>query len=840
MATLLKPATEHASPSKDAFSEVNEVFMPKDTLDQPCNVVLVVKDGKEFKAHRQVLSEASPFFEKLLNSDMKESKEGIVRLETFSESVVGNTLEFIYNGNVQILTEDNARDLIVMADYLFVKNLKTLAEEVLVQKLNTSNCISIHYFSERYQCTELFSNATKFILANFSAVYAASREEILNMSSKEIQMWISSDEINVTAEEDVFNIILAWIDHGTRKRKKYFPELFRQVRLVYVSRDFLWSNIATNDLVNDDEDCLSLVEDAMRLIESRNYDNLPVTPRKCLWVPVIVACRPFKGHPIHCYFPREDWCGTLGEMSFDFVNSHLISCHGKIYGLRPGSSLDRCEMASFDPYSKYWMPLQCKEDRVLEQIFVVNENEMCALVSEPCAYHAVREWTAAARDLFDLMIEFCDKEKHVSFITKYKPESNSWEEISSFDHMNLRENVCIVVNDNFVYFIGGAVYRHSGWGSRYSYLTDVERYDLCKNRWDKVADIHIDARNHITGAAAHEKIFIADGLFCEVFIETTNEWQFVSTPDVFNLNAECRLLSIDDRLYMLAKVVNFKVYEGKVQHRIKVECYDPDKNEWSQKTEIPITYVDFFYYNWTYCSINLFKGFLNNEPEKEDTRETKSPSAQSSRSLSSLRLQAENTKQAEMTSPSAHSLRDLFSLRLQAENSKQAEITSPSAQSSRDLSSLRLQAENTKQAEMTSPFAQSPRDLSSLRLQAENTKQAEMAFSSAQSSRDLPSFRLQAENSKQAEMACPSAQSSRDLSSLRLQAENTKQAEMTSPSNHSSSDFSSLGLQAENTKQAEMTSHSVQSSRDLSSLRLQAQNTKQAEMISPSAQSSRD
>ncbi len=142
MAALLKPANtaERATPTKEVSSKV---FMPKDTIDQPCDVVLVVEDGNEFRAHRQVLSEASPFFEKLLNSDMKESQEGIVRLEMFSESVMGNTLEFIYTGNDQILTEDNARDLIVIADFLFLENLKTLAEGVLLQKLNASNCISI-------------------------------------------------------------------------------------------------------------------------------------------------------------------------------------------------------------------------------------------------------------------------------------------------------------------------------------------------------------------------------------------------------------------------------------------------------------------------------------------------------------------------------------------------------------------------------------------------------------------------------------------------------------------------------------------------------------------------
>ncbi|XP_078348501.1 kelch-like protein 40 [Oculina patagonica] len=167
MPTLFHSATEHAFPSKDVFSEV---FMPKDTLDQPCDVILVVEDGKKIKAHRQVLSEASPFFEKLLSSDMKESKEGVIRLEMFSESVLGNTLEFIYTGNVQILTEDSAQDLIIVADYLFLLNLKNIAEKVLLQKLNISNCISTYHFSERYQCEELVSKTKQFILANFTTL----------------------------------------------------------------------------------------------------------------------------------------------------------------------------------------------------------------------------------------------------------------------------------------------------------------------------------------------------------------------------------------------------------------------------------------------------------------------------------------------------------------------------------------------------------------------------------------------------------------------------------------------------------------------------------------------
>ena len=107
---------------------------------------------------------------------MKETQEGRVRLEMFAESIMAATPRFIYTGDVQILDEDTARDLIVVADYLFLAKLKLLGGGVLVQTLNTSNCISTYYFAERYQCEDLLSNTSKFICTNFTSIYAMNRE----------------------------------------------------------------------------------------------------------------------------------------------------------------------------------------------------------------------------------------------------------------------------------------------------------------------------------------------------------------------------------------------------------------------------------------------------------------------------------------------------------------------------------------------------------------------------------------------------------------------------------------------------------------------------------------
>ena len=595
----------------------NELFMPKQMLDQRCDIILLVEDGKEFKAHKQVLSEASPFFEKLLNSDMKESREGIVRLEMFSESAMRNTLQFIYTGNVQILAEDNARDLVVSADYFFLPTLKPLAEAALVKMLNTSNCLSAYYFSQRYQCEQLLAKSEKYILANFIAVYEMNREEVLNMSNKEMEMWLSSDEINVSAEEGVFKIILAWIDHDRNKRQKYFVELFRHVRLIFASCDFLSSDILKNDLVKDNESCLNRVVDAIKLIDSKNYGNLTISPRKPFATSAIVVTstvtpndsRNQSPQSILCYFPSEGRWRKLGEMPREYPGRQgLVFCWGKLHFVRRKCRpLRTLGFAVYDLYSNCLSSGLPDIDfdivPVLEQIFLVNDDEIYALVSERQAvYYRAGHFGGGER------------KKCVSFIIKYNVESKSWKEVTSFDHLDARRNVCIVAKDDFVYFIGGEKCL-----AAVILYTDVHRYNVSRNQWDKVADI-IQPKRQLSGAACKGRIFIAGipgsvewacsstTCECEVYSETTNEWQFISNfaiiPRVFP-----NLLSVDDQLYALGSWMIHGPASG--EPNICLKYYDPDKDEWIRKTDIPIRRLSNTSGVVKAYSGRVFKGFLS-------------------------------------------------------------------------------------------------------------------------------------------------------------------------------------------------------------------------------------
>ena len=116
--------------------------------DYLCDITLVTKDDKEFKAHRNVLSAASPFFFKLFQSDMKENREGIVRFEEISGAVMEDVLEFIYTGSVEV-TQENCKDLIAAANYLLIPGLKKLSGRFLEQQITTSNCVATFYFADR-------------------------------------------------------------------------------------------------------------------------------------------------------------------------------------------------------------------------------------------------------------------------------------------------------------------------------------------------------------------------------------------------------------------------------------------------------------------------------------------------------------------------------------------------------------------------------------------------------------------------------------------------------------------------------------------------------------------
>ena len=124
-------------------------------------------------------------------------------------------------------------------------------------------------------------------------------------------------------------------------------------------------------------------------------------------------------------------------------------------------------------------------------------------------------------------------------------------------------------------------------------VNDVDRYDLRKKQWNKLADIQV-ARERACGAAVNRKIFIAGTqsdmpnviqLTCEMYSEETNEWQLIKS---FNRWTSFQgLLAIDDELYVLEEDVVSR--NTNTFTKLSVACYNVESNVWQLKTELKVT-----------------------------------------------------------------------------------------------------------------------------------------------------------------------------------------------------------------------------------------------------------
>ena len=511
--------------------------------DHLCDMTLATKDGKEFKAHRNVLSAASPFFFKLFQSHMKENREGIVRFEEISGTVMEDVLEFIYTGSAEV-TQENSKDLIAAANYLLIPGLKNLSGQFLEQQITKSNCMSTFYFAELYQCDELITNTRKFINAYFASV--AEMDEFLNLEAKEVERWISSDEISVAVEADVFKIVLKWIEQDKSERKASFKQLFRHVRLAYPSRDFLL-DVVTNEYVEENSDCYKLISKAIKIPGFSSVENLPQSPRQGLETRAIVACG---GKYTFCYLPEKDkWKRLADGLSERNEYTQVINYRDQLFAFSCDVKAER-----YDPVFDCWSTL-----------------DHLQLPSEDPA-----KVTVVRGEIYSIEIDTSSKQ---STMKRFDVERLSWQTVLS-SREGCRNLSCVVAAGNHLYVCGG-------WLDG-DFLTKAERFDTVENKWEEIANMQ-QARGQACGVATEGKIFVAGGRedwqsylmkTCEMYNISTNEWQFIGSLNV--PREDCRMMCLKGTLYVLGGT------DDDCQSELSVECYDPTEDKWIKKTTIPV------------------------------------------------------------------------------------------------------------------------------------------------------------------------------------------------------------------------------------------------------------
>uniref|UniRef100_A0A8C7BC87 Kelch-like protein 20 n=1 Tax=Neovison vison TaxID=452646 RepID=A0A8C7BC87_NEOVI len=497
-----------------------------------CDVVLVV-GAKKIYAHRVILSACSPYFRAMFTGELAESRQTEVVIRDIDERAMELLIDFAYTSQITV-EEGNVQTLLPAACLLQLAEIQEACCEFLKRQLDPSNCLGIRAFADTHSCRELLRIADKFTQHNFQEVMES--EEFMLLPANQLIDIISSDELNVRSEEQVFNAVMAWVKYSIQERRPQLPQA-----------------PGSDPLIKSDEECRDLVD------EAKNYLLLPQER------PLMQGPRTRPRKPIRCgevLFAVGGWC------SGDAI-----------------SSVER-----YDPQTNEWRMVASMSKRrcgvgvsVLDDLlYAVGGHDGSSYLNSVERYDPkTNQWSSdvaptstcrtsvgvAVLGGFLYAVGGQDGVSCLNIVERYDPKENKWTRVASMSTRRL--GVAVAVLGGFLYAVGGS--------DGTSPLNTVERYNPQENRWHTIAPMGT-RRKHLGCAVYQDMIYAVGGRddttelsSAERYNPRTNQWSPVVA--MTSRRSGVGLAVVNGQLMAVGG------FDGTTYLKT-IEVFDPDANTW--------------------------------------------------------------------------------------------------------------------------------------------------------------------------------------------------------------------------------------------------------------------
>jgi speckle-type POZ protein len=134
--------------------------------------------GRDFPAHKSILSARSEVFAAMFQHPTKENLTNQIEIEDIEPDVFQELLRFIYTGRVQVdKLETMAAGLLIAADKYLMDQLKSTCENHLLRHMSPDNCVFLLLNGDLQNPSEPLKEAAKFFRLLPSQVMATEKWE---------------------------------------------------------------------------------------------------------------------------------------------------------------------------------------------------------------------------------------------------------------------------------------------------------------------------------------------------------------------------------------------------------------------------------------------------------------------------------------------------------------------------------------------------------------------------------------------------------------------------------------------------------------------------------------
>ena len=456
-----------------------------------CDAIIAV-DDRELPVHKNIVSAMSPFFRDIF-AKLHDPTDNKITLHNLNGAIMNDILHFIYTGEVSI-HDGNVRQMLAASRFLKLESLKGMAISYLKKKLSPGNVIDILLLADKHKCQSLLEQAEKLVVDNF--VLVSKTQGFKKLKFEMIHLFLQSEFVRVSKEEEVFEALMSWIksDFGDKREKmSHFPLLLREIRFPLISPSYM-TEVSMDSIILENSECYDIVSDGLKYHSSKEHQELFEMrlrkPRKFMeTVKSVLAVGGWDGDkPVKQVLAfvdsKQNWFPLKPMPSARYAHS-VVACNGYVYvlGGRDSNSKLLSSVIRFDPTTNVWQNMKPLP-------YLVASSAVCTFEGQIFVVGGI------------------SINGSIDSVLRFSARYNVWQKVGS---LRCARGACaLVVDDKFMYAIGGLRKSVSNNGVRWEYLDSMEIYSRDTNTW-RMGKSLLSPRAYGTAACLNKKIFLAGG-----------------------------------------------------------------------------------------------------------------------------------------------------------------------------------------------------------------------------------------------------------------------------------------------------------------------------------------